>query len=560
MATISSLIVNLSMNSASFESGAKRSRNVMFGIGRDVQQLKSTLDNATRFAARMFIGESMLSGIKAVMTQAQAAAKTAEGAQAFAKTFDVEPAKLGAAVDAFSKLQTSVKGMIVGGIAELAPALVGAVRGAQALADAFRSLAESTAGSLGNLLRIIASGYVFVKVCNLTIVAVNAVIKVYRAWAAAALILQGVTGAGLIKAAIGIVIAGAAVVGMNLAFDKLAGSVETVSENTKDLTGNQSDLLAVQKRLDEQTRRVDSITDGLGRRMAIAFNMARHGVSEVVAELMAMGATAKDIAQVQFAERMIAGLERVRERAKQLASITEGAGRRMAIAYNVAHHGVSEVVAELMAMGATAEDIAQVQFSERMIAGFERARKRTDWFADSLAALRDQINLFGASDLDKLLNQMVKLDFPIGSPEVNRIINLYDVLESQREAAKLQEQYAAGWAKWESAFAQVWESTKLPMDSFGDRLQMIDELFKFGWLDADRYGRAIRDAFGEYGSAARGRDPRAYQINPHTLVGGRDVLTIRQESPVGVLKSIARTLGLSNETQNRILKALEPTT
>lgn len=116
---------------------------------------------------------------------------------------------------------------------KLLPAMVGVLKTVQKLIDVFRNMSAQTVQNIMSMARIAVSFGVFLILVPKIIFAIKGIVKAYKALAAGQSVVQALAGpAGWATLAAGAVIAAAAVVSVNLAFDDMIRNMETLSEKT----------------------------------------------------------------------------------------------------------------------------------------------------------------------------------------------------------------------------------------------------------------------------------------------------------------------------------------
>ena len=434
MATIANLLVNLGMNSAAFDSGAKKARGSLRGIARDVEAAQRTISGLGRLAMGAFIGRSAISAIRSIVTEVESAAKTSQGLAKISKAYHVDPTSIVAATKSFRELEHTIKGVLIGALTELAPLMTSIARIVRQAAEGFAVFSRETFGSVGNVFRVVASCYALVKISAAVVAAINAIVRAKKAWVSITVLLQAVTGVGLKKALIGLGVGAAAVLALNLAFDKLVGSAGATQTELISFSQAQLDAASASKQLNVRLVEQASIADGIARRFAVAVNMARHGVSETIATLKALGASHEVIESAMREERAIARIETGRANKKSL----------------------DDMIARLK------EQVFELKNS-------------------ALAVELYRAKLLGAS-----------------TGQLALIFTLHAQTQSLQFAKKAADQLSQAQDRMKAAGESLRKSLASPWESLIDRLKEVHEMLAAEAINAETFGRAVRGAMGEY--------------------------------------------------------------
>jgi len=503
MATIASLMVNLGLNSAAFDSGLEGARSRAWSFSKQmksglkvgtigmiqdfqaadrglvsmqnsVRVLGDRLTSATRPLIGLMIGGSIFMGIKSVLTQVQTALKTPEGIEKFSQAFNVDPSRMRAAAEAMDAVQQAVKQTIVNGVATIAPAIVGISQSLQSAVFWFKQLAETNLYNVTTLGRLVISGYVFTKMLGVASIAIKGIISAYRAWASASVFLQAVSGVGLAKVLVAIGLAAGATIALNIAWDRMVDAGNAASVSAINFADAQDEVVASTKAGTEAVSEVDEALRRASQRYSELY-FQQKGYSAAQARILAMGT-----------------------------------GNRTNL-------------------------LLQAEGRNQEIEDYLEAGKASTVF---LKNLRDEVALRNLNRSALIREKAQRLaNVPGGGMDLAEVEKLITVLEGFETAKKKLEEAAAAMTKIENAAQSIYQSTRTPFENLTSKLDDLNALLNIGMLSWDTYGRAVRGAMGEYGRAAGGGGFGTYRLgNPlisiesmKTGVGGKTALNVLQE-------------------------------
>jgi len=472
MATIANLLVNLGMNSAAFESGAKRSGGALRGIARDVQAAQRSVTNLGRMVMGAFIGRSAISAVRSIVSEVESASKTAGGLAKISEAYKVDPSAIVAATKSFRELEHTIKGLLIGALAELAPVMTAIARIVRQAAESISAFSRQTFGSVGNVLRVVASCYALIKICAALVPVINAIVRAKKAWVSITVLLQSVTGVGLEKALVGLAVGSVAVLALNVAFDKMMGSAQGAETHIISFSQAQLDAASAAKQLNARLVEQASVADGVARRFAVAANMARHGVSETIATLKALGAS-----------------------------------------YEIIESALRE---------------------ERGIIRIEMARANKKSLDDMIARLKEQVFELKNSALAVELYRAKLLGASTG--QLALIFKLHAQTQSLQLAKKAADQFTQAQDRMKAAGESLRKSLATPWESLIDRLKEVHEMLAAEAINAETFGRAVRGAMGEYARSVgrafgtyRLGNPLISIESMKTGVGGKTAVNVLQE-------------------------------
>ena len=570
MATIASLLVNLGMNSASFEAGSKRAGGALRGISREVAGVQRSLSTLKNLAATALIGGGLVSGMRSIVREVESASKVAGGLAKISEAYHVDPSSIIAATKSFRELEHTVKGLLIGVLAELAPVMTNIARIVRQVAEGFGAFARQTFGSIGNLVRLVGSCYVFIKAAALAAAAVRAIVAAKLAWVSVTVLLQSVTGVGLVKALAGLAVGTAAVVALNLGFNKMVDSAREAQTQVRSLSEIQRTIGSIGgqdiKGLQEQA---EALREQYRMCRGILLEQSRSNQYNVDAVLfyeksltMIRGSLAGISKLRQEYLNMVSAARQHNKLLEDQDSIIDGIGRRFAIAYNMARHGVSENIAALMAAGAPKDVIASAKEWERMTAKLEATkgiartaeanRKSVD---DMIAGLKRHYLVLKNSELAVLLYD-AKMKGATGS-QLNFISKLYASNKNLETVNKTALNTAATLERMKTAGEALRMAMLSPYEALIERLKEFQKMVKAGAISAVTFGRAVRGAMGEYGRMAGGGFGTYRLGNP--LISIESLKTGGGMSQIELLRQLHKDNEIDHGLLKRVAGAVERT-
>jgi len=166
----------------------------------------------------------------------------------------VDAAKVEAAYDAITNMSGALAGLLTNVLIDICPMIVEFTGSVVAAARAFKTFADTIFGGIAGLLKTIASFWIFVKVAGVVSRSILLLIKLYRGIALA----QGIVNALITASASGIaafvvsaVLAAAAVVAIDVAFNNIEGGAKSASAAMQKLASSTDAAAEAQSRFNE---------------------------------------------------------------------------------------------------------------------------------------------------------------------------------------------------------------------------------------------------------------------------------------------------------------------
>jgi len=553
MATIASLLVNLGLNTASFEAGSKRAGGALRGIARDVQAAQRSVASLGRMAIGGLIGGGIVSGMRSVVREVEAASKTTGGLAKISEAFHVDPSAIVAATKSFRELEHTIKGLLVGALAELAPVMTSIARIVRQAADAVGGFARQTFGSIGNLVRLVASAYAFIKATTIAIAVVKAITAAKLAWVSVTVMLQSVTGVGLLAALTGLAVGTAAVVALNVGFDRLTDSARGARAQLDSFNDTFQKIISPAEQYGKQ---LDDLARTLRAQLASGLDVIAQYQRADIPEynVHAIEQAERTIRRIKKVLEEVTGLQQTNTALQQQGAIVDSLARRYEILTIARERGVSENIATMMVSGASPEQIEKALDLEREIAKIVKDKGNRKALEEMIALREEEVSALKNSAFAIELRAAKLLG---ATPaELSRILTLNAEKKSLLEVAAARIKDAQIVERMKIAGQALRVAMLSPYEALIERLKEVHKMLKAGAISAVTFGRAVHGAMGEYGrtiaAGAYHLERVAAGISVETLRGGGG-----QQSAMTLWQKMAANSGVSIEVQNRILAALK---